>query len=48
MIETRKIKGMETFELQEMRNVVKEGGVEVMEKLKDKFRELKVEGCRDK
>ena len=48
MIETKKRKGMEAFELQEMRNVVKEGGVEVMASLKNKFRELKVEGSREK
>ena len=47
MVETKRRKGMETFELQEMRNVVKEGGVEVMNNLKNKFRELKIEGNRE-
>ena len=48
MIETKKRKGMENFELQEMRNVVKEGGLEVMVNLKNKFRELKIEGHTEK
>ena len=30
-----------------MRNVVKEGGIEVMSKLKNRFKELKIEGNRE-
>ena len=46
MIETKKRKGMDKFELTEMRNVVKKGGDNVMKNLKDKFRELKIESNR--
>ena len=48
MIESRKRKGMELYELHEMRNVVKEGGIEVMSNLKNRFKELKIEGNREK
>ena len=47
MIKTKKRKGMEKFELQEMRNIVKKGGEEVMKNLKNKFRELKIESNRE-
>ena len=47
-IETKRRKGMEKFELQQIRNVVKEGGIEVIKNLKGKFKELKIEGHRGK
>ena len=48
MIEVRKRKGMEKFELQELRNVVKQGGHGVMTEFKKKYKELKVEPNREK
>ena len=48
MIETKKRKGMESYELQELRRVVKRGGVNVMMDFKRKYRELKVESNRGK
>ena len=47
MVETNKRKGMDRFEVVEMRNVVKAGGDEVMKNLKNKFRELKIESNRE-
>ena len=48
MIETRKRKGMENYELAELRNIVKENGEDVMKKFRTKYRELKVEPNRGK
>ena len=48
MIETKKRKGIESFQLQELRNVVKAGGEEVMSEFRDKYRELKIESNRGK
>ena len=42
----RKRRKMESFELQSLRNVVKEGGVDVVENFKNKFKEIKIEGKR--
>ena len=42
----RKRRKMESFELQSLRNVVKEGGVDVVENFKNKFKEIKIEGRR--
>ena len=42
----RKRRKMENFELQSLRNVVKEGGVNVVENFKKKFKEIKIEGKR--
>ena len=42
----RKRRKMESFELQSLRNVVKEGGVNVVENFKNKFKEIKIEGKR--
>ena len=40
----RKRRKMESFELQSLRNVVREGGVDVVENFKNKFKEIKIEG----
>ena len=48
MMQTEKRKGMEKFELQDLRNIVKQGGQEVMPDLRKKFREMKVESNRGK
>ena len=48
MIETKKRKGIESFQLQELRNIVKTGGEEVMNEFRDKYRELKIESNREK
>ena len=37
---------MESFELQSHRNIVKEGGVDVVENFKNKFKEIKIKGKR--
>ena len=37
---------MENFELQSLRNVVKEGGPNVVDNFKKKFKEIKIEGKR--
>ena len=42
----RKRRKMENFELQSLRNVVKEGGPDVVENFRKKFKELKIEGKR--
>ena len=48
MIETKKRKGMENFQLQEIRNVVKKGGEDVMKDFREKYRELNIESNRGK
>ena len=42
----KKRRKMESFELQSLRNVVKEGGDDVVENFKNKFKEIKIEGKR--
>ena len=42
----RKRRKMENFELQSLRNVVKEGGVNVVSNFEKKFKEIKIEGKR--
>ena len=42
----RKRRKMESFELQSLRNVVKEGGDDVVENFRNKFKEIKKEGKR--
>ena len=37
---------MESFELQSLRNLVKEDEVDVVENFKNKFKEIKIEGKR--
>ena len=37
---------MENFEIQSLRNVVKEGGPDVVENFEKKFKEIKIEGKR--
>ena len=46
-IEVLKREGMEAFQLQELRNVVKTGG-EVMTRFRDKYKELRIETGRKK
>ena len=48
MIETKKRKGIENYQLQELRNVVKAGGEDVMKDFREKYRALKVESNRGK
>ena len=48
MIETRKKKGMENYELQELRSMIKGSGEAVMDNFKNKYRQLKVEPNRGK
>ena len=48
MIETKKRKGIESFQLQELRNVVKAGGEEVMSEFRNEYWELKIESNRGK
>ena len=43
MVETKKRKGIENYQLQELRNVVKANGDNVMKDFRDKYRELKIE-----
>ena len=42
----RKRRKMENFELQSLRNVLKEGGLNVVDNFKKKFKEIKIEGKR--
>ena len=42
MMETKKRKGIEKFQLQELRNVVKKGGEDVMKDFRQKYRALKI------
>ena len=42
----KKRRKMENFEIQALRNVVKEGGPDVVENFKKKFKEIKIEGKR--
>ena len=42
----RKRRKMENFEFKSLRNVVKEGGLNVVENFKKKFKEIKIEGKR--
>ena len=39
---------MEGFKYQELRNVIKEGGVDVIQNFDKKYQELKIEGSRKK
>ena len=48
MVETKKIKGIENYQLQELRNVVKANGDDVMKDFRDKYRALKIESNRGK
>ena len=48
MVETKKRKGIENYQLQELRNVVKKNGDNVMKDFRDKYRELKIESNRGK
>ena len=47
LTEMRKRKGMQTFQLQTLRNLIKEGGDEVIKKFGEKYRELRVEPNRN-
>ena len=40
----RKRKRMDNFEFQILRDVIKEGGAEVMEKFERKFKDIRIEG----
>ena len=42
----RKRRKMESFELQSLRYVVKEGGIDVVENFKNKFKGIKIDGKR--
>ena len=42
----RKRRKMENFEIKSLRNVVKEGGLDVVENFEKKFKEIKIEGKR--
>merc|ERR1712240_134920 len=46
--ELKKRKGMDTFQYQSLRNVIKKGGDDLTMRFGDRFRELKVEGIREK
>ena len=48
MVQTKKRKGIENYQLQELRNVVKKNGDNVMKDFRDKYRELKIESNRGK
>ena len=48
MVETKKRKGMENYQIQELRNVVKANGDDVMKDFRDKYRELMIESNRGK
>lgn len=48
MVQTKKIKGIESYHLQELRNVVKKNGDNVLKDFRDKYRELKIESNRGK
>ena len=43
---TRKRRRIENFELQSLRNVVKEGGPNIVSNFEKKFKEIKIEGKR--
>ena len=42
----KKRKKIEKFVYQALRNIVKDGGVDVLQNFKKKFKEMRVEGCR--
>ena len=46
MVQTKKRKGVESYQLQELRKVVKETGDAVLTKFRDKYKELKIESNR--
>ena len=48
MVEAKKRKGIENYQLLELRKVVKENGDSVMKYFRDKYRELKIESNRGK
>lgn len=45
-MQTRKRKGVESYQLQELRKVVKETGDRVLTKFRDKYKEFKIESNR--
>ena len=47
IFEVKKTKGLETIELGALRNVVNEGGEEVIKNFGDKYRELRVKPIRN-
>ena len=48
MVETKKRKGIEKYQLQELRNIVKANRDGVMKDIRDKYRALKIESNRGK
>ena len=48
LMEARKRKGIQGYETQELRNIVKAGGEQVMTEFMKKYKELRVENNRDK
>ena len=48
MVQTKKRKGRENYQLQELRNVVKKNGENVLKDFRDKYRELNIESNRGK
>ena len=42
----KKRKKMDNFEIQALRDVVKEGGLDVIDKFEKKFKEIRIEGKR--
>ena len=44
--ETSKRKGMEAFQMQQLREVVEKGGDEVLTNLRDKYKALRIDGER--
>ena len=48
MMQAKKRKGIESFQLQGLREVVKKGGEEVMKEFREKYKELKIESNRGK
>ena len=48
MVHTNKRKGIENYQLQEVRNIVKKNEDNVLKDFKDKYRELKIESNRGK
>ena len=46
MVEIKKIKGLENYQLLELRKVVKANGDEVIKDFGDKYKELKIESNR--
>ena len=42
----KKRKKIDKFVYQALRNIVKDGGVDVLQNFEKKFKEMRVEGCR--